>query len=164
MIVSEDAGPMKPTMSFGFVRLGATRRARAIWIALIVASGICLSTIFACVTPFAALATLAALKLARRDSITVVGAVWLANQAAGYGFLGYQWNWDSAAWGIAIGVSDGLAVPRRGGCPPHGLLPWRSACRSWRHSRHSNWAPMIPASFCRTAKEHSVLRWLGTCF
>ena len=36
--------------------------------------------------------------------------MWLANQAIGYGFLGYPWTWDSAAWGLAIGASAGLAV------------------------------------------------------
>jgi hypothetical protein len=50
------------------------------------------------------------LKLGRRDAITVVAAVWLANQATGHGFLGYPWTWDSAARGVAICVSVGLAV------------------------------------------------------
>lgn len=102
---------MRPTKDFSDDRLGsASQVGRAIWIALIVTSGICLSTFFACATPFAALATLAALKLGRRDTIAVVGLVWLANQAIGYGFLGYPWTWDSAAWGLAIGASAGLAI------------------------------------------------------
>lgn len=101
---------MKPTKDFGYDGLERNRRERALWIVMIVTSGICLSTFFACVTPFAALTTLAALKLARRDSLFVVGLVWLANQAIGYGFLGYPWTWDSAAWGLAIGASAGLAV------------------------------------------------------
>jgi hypothetical protein len=101
---------MKPTGNFSYDCLGAAQPARAIWVALIIASGTCLSAFFACVTPFAALATLAALKLGRRDAITVVGMVWLANQATGYGLLGYPRTWDSVAWGAAIGVSAGLAV------------------------------------------------------
>lgn len=83
---------------------------RLLWISLIVISGTGLSTFFACATPFAALATLAALKLRPRDMAAVMGLVWLANQAIGYGVLGYPWTWDSAAWGIAIGASTGLAV------------------------------------------------------
>ncbi len=83
---------------------------RVVWIGLIVACGTCLSPLFACVTPFAALAALAALKLDGRDAAAVVGVVWLANQAIGYGFLGYPWTWDSAAWGLAIGGCCGLAV------------------------------------------------------
>jgi hypothetical protein len=99
---------MKSTGDLGHDRLGPT--GRSVWIALIVISGTCLSPFFACVTPFAALATLAALKLNRRDAIAVVALVWLANQAIGYGFLGYPWTWDSMAWGVAIGVSSCLAI------------------------------------------------------
>lgn len=83
---------------------------RALWIALIASTGICLSLVFACATPFAALATLAALKLDRRDAFTVVALVWFANQAIGYGLLGYPTTWDSVAWGIAIGMSVSLAL------------------------------------------------------
>lgn len=100
---------MRPAMDISSQSLEHPRPGRALWIALIVTTGICLSTVFACVTPFAALAALAALKLGRRDAITIVGLVWLVNQAIGYGFLGYPWTWDSGAWGLAIGVSAGLA-------------------------------------------------------
>jgi hypothetical protein len=83
---------------------------RWIWIALLVSSGIGLSLVFACATPFAAVATLAALKLERRDAVAVVGLVWLVNQAIGYGILGYPWTLDSVAWGGAIGLSGFLAL------------------------------------------------------
>jgi hypothetical protein len=101
---------MNATMVDSADHPGPAQAGRAIWIMLIVTSGILLSPFFACVTPFAALATLAALKLGRRDIIAVIASVWLANQAIGYGFLGYPWSWDSAAWGLAIGASSGLAV------------------------------------------------------
>lgn len=91
-------------------RLAPDRAERAVWITLIVACGTCLSPLFACVTPFAALSALAALKLGWPDGAAVVGVVWLANQVIGYGFLGYPWTWDSAAWGLAIGAASGLAV------------------------------------------------------
>ena len=87
--VPGDRGQMEPTKHLGYDHLGSTRAVNALWIVLIVTSGTCLSTFFACATPFAALATLAALKLGRRDAITVIGLVWLANQVIGYGFLGY---------------------------------------------------------------------------
>ena len=83
---------------------------RLLWIALIGAAGLSLSTFFACATPFAALATLAAFKLGRRDAILVVAATWLINQGVGFGLLGYPRTWDSAAWGLAIGASAMLAV------------------------------------------------------
>lgn len=95
---------------------------RAIWMALIVVAGASLSLFFACATPFAALATLAALKIDRRDTALVVGLVWLANQIIGYGFLGYPWAFESFAWGAAIGIAAGAALlaamalaPRRPG-------------------------------------------------
>ena len=101
---------MKPTKTFVRDRQEPVRSERVFWFALIATSGICLSTFFACATPFAAFATLAALKLGRRDALIVAGLVWLANQAIGYGLLGYPWTGSSAAWGLAIGVSSALAV------------------------------------------------------
>jgi hypothetical protein len=50
------------------------------------------------------------LKLSRRDTVAVLGLVWLANQTIGYLYLGYPWTWDSAAWGIAIGASTAGAA------------------------------------------------------
>ena len=83
---------------------------RIVWLALIVVSGVGLTLFFACATPFAALATLAALKTKGRDAAAVTGLVWLGNQAVGYGYLGYPWTWDSVAWGLAIGLSVALAL------------------------------------------------------
>ncbi len=90
--------------------LEVSQTERVLWIALIAASGIILSTFFACATPFAALATLAVLRLGRRDMWAVVGFVWLANQAVGFGILGYPWTWSCAGWGLAVGASSGLAL------------------------------------------------------
>lgn len=98
---------MKPTMDDPEP---IDRGHRPTWIMLIVGSAVTLSTFFACVTPFAALATVAALKLAWRDRLMVLGLLWLANQAVGYLYLNYPWTWDSAAWGVAIGLSTGVAA------------------------------------------------------
>jgi hypothetical protein len=101
---------MKASTAPSSDHLGPTQAGRAIWVALIVTCGTCLSLFFACVTPFAALATLAGLKLGRRDATLVIGVVWLANQVIGYGFLAYPRTWDSAAWGVAIAAAAALAV------------------------------------------------------
>ena len=61
-----------------------------LWIALIGGGSIALSRAFACATPFAALATLAALTMGGRDAVLLVGFVWAANQAVGFGLLHYQ--------------------------------------------------------------------------
>ncbi|HQT76648.1 MAG: hypothetical protein B7Z80_01570 [Rhodospirillales bacterium 20-64-7] len=86
--------------------------------AVIVAGCVCLSALFACATPFAALATLAALTYRRYQALAVVAAAWAANQAIGYFLLGYPWTWDSAAWGVAIGMSASLAVLAVMALPP----------------------------------------------
>lgn len=101
---------MTSATATGLDRPRSAQPGRALWLALIAVAGICLSPVFACATPFAALATVAALKLNRRDMIAVTLLVWAANQAIGYGLLHYPLTWDSAAWGLAIGVSSVLAV------------------------------------------------------
>jgi hypothetical protein len=83
---------------------------RAGWMVILTAATIASSLVFACATPFVALATLAALCMNRRDAFIVTGLTWVANQAVGYGFLHYPHTWDSFAWGIAIGVAAMIAT------------------------------------------------------
>lgn len=75
---------------------------RTVWIALLVLAAIGTSLVFACATPFAALAALAAISTNRRDAYIITGTTWLVNQAIGYGFLHYPHMWGTFAWGIAI--------------------------------------------------------------
>lgn len=63
------------------------------------------SLVFACATPFVALATFAALNLGQRDAAIVTGLVWIANQLIGYLILGYPQTFDSFAWGAVIGIA-----------------------------------------------------------
>ncbi|MBS0548220.1 MAG: hypothetical protein JSR24_10745 [Proteobacteria bacterium] len=83
---------------------------RTAWIVLLTLSSVALSLIFACATPFAAFATLAALHMKRSDAFLLTGIVWLANQAVGYGLLHFPQTPDSFAWGAAIGVAAILAT------------------------------------------------------
>jgi hypothetical protein len=64
----------------------------------------------ACGTPFAALATLAALFLPRRDAFVLIAVNWLANQAIGFGLLHYPLNWDCYRGGINLGVAALLST------------------------------------------------------
>jgi hypothetical protein len=75
------------------------------WPALLIAISMIGSLLLACATPFAALAVIAATTLARRGALLVVAAIWLTNQAVGYGVLFYPLNIDSLAWGVAIGLA-----------------------------------------------------------
>lgn len=76
-----------------------------LWIGLLTVASVILSGKFACATPFAALATLAALDIQRRDGLLLVGAVWLANQIVGFVVLSYPHELQAYAWGIAIGAA-----------------------------------------------------------
>jgi hypothetical protein len=101
---------VEPSVDLGPAQPAPGNAGRVLWILLIVAGGLFLTPMLACATPFAALATLAALKLGRRDAFVIMGLVWAANQVVGYGFLGYPRTWDSLLWGLAICASAGLAT------------------------------------------------------
>jgi hypothetical protein len=60
---------------------------------------------FACATPFAAFAVIAAATLPWRPALLVVAAAWLVNQAIGFCALGYPHDIDTVAWGFVIGAA-----------------------------------------------------------
>jgi hypothetical protein len=83
---------------------------RWLWILLLTAASVFVTLGMACATPFAALATLGALHMSRRDGLRLIGVAWLADQAIGYGLLGYPRTASSMAWGVALGVAAVLAL------------------------------------------------------
>jgi hypothetical protein len=96
-----------------------------VWGTFLVVASLAGSIVFACVTPFAAFAAVAAMTLRMRAALITVTGIWLANQAVGYGMLHYPITHNSLAWGIALGLSALAAtiaarailsrVPDRGG-------------------------------------------------
>lgn len=72
--------------------LDHTPAEQATWAVLLVAVSAISSSLFACVTPFPALAVAAAYVLPARVAAATALAVWLANQAIGFGFLHYPWD------------------------------------------------------------------------
>lgn len=60
---------------------------------------------FACATPFAAFAVIAAATLPLRPALLVVVATWLVNQAIGFCALGYPYDLSTVAWGFVIGAA-----------------------------------------------------------
>ena len=82
-----------------------TNTAALLWTAILATSAIFGSYFFACVFPFAALATIAALTLDRKSGIALVGSVWGVNQIVGFGFRDYPHTIDAAVWGVAIGIA-----------------------------------------------------------
>ena len=58
---------------------------------------------FACATPFAAFAVVAAATLSLPSALLVTAAAWLVNQAIGFGFLHYPVDLSTIIWGFVIG-------------------------------------------------------------
>ena len=78
---------------------------RPLWFGLLIVTSAAIATVFACVTPFAAFAVIAAVTVSRRDAVLLAVALWLTNQAVGFGLLHYPWAATTLAWGIALGVA-----------------------------------------------------------
>jgi hypothetical protein len=85
------------------------RSNRALWLCTAVLAAACASAslVFACATPFAAFAVLAAAMLPVRQAFIAVGLSFAVNQAIGYGILGYPHDLNAALWG---GVMLGAAL------------------------------------------------------
>jgi hypothetical protein len=63
------------------------------------------SFVFACATPFAAFAVVAAATLPLQSALLVTTAAWLVNQAIGFGFLHYPVDESTIVWGFVIGAA-----------------------------------------------------------
>ena len=59
---------------------------------------------FACAVPLAAFAAISAMSFDRRTALLATGAVWLGNQAVGFGFMHYPIDGETLAWGGALGM------------------------------------------------------------
>ena len=79
-------------------------RARALWVAFLVAASVAFSLGFACAVPLAAFGAVAAITLRRVDALLLLGGVWLANQIVGFGWLHYPHTAGTAEWGAILGV------------------------------------------------------------
>jgi hypothetical protein len=83
---------------------------RPLWLGLLIAAIAALTTGYTCITPFAAFAVIAAITLSRRDAVILAVALWLTNQAVGFGVLNYPWTASTFAWGVAIGAAAVIAT------------------------------------------------------
>jgi hypothetical protein len=68
------------------------------------------SFVFACATPFAAFAVVAAAMLPLRSALLPVAGAWLINQAIGFGVQHYPADAYTIAWGFAIGAAALVAT------------------------------------------------------
>ncbi len=78
--------------------------------ALLTAACALASFAFACATPFAAFAVVAAAMLPLRPALLAMTAAWLVNQAIGFGCLGYPIDTNTILWGFAIGAAALVAT------------------------------------------------------
>src|SRR5215813_11452673 len=78
---------------------------RPMWLGLLIVISAAITIAFTCITPFAAFAVIAALTVPRRDTVMLAVALWLTNQAVGFGLLHYPWTASTFAWGAALGVA-----------------------------------------------------------
>jgi hypothetical protein len=73
-----------------------------VWPASLAAATVLGSWALACVFPFAAMATLAALTLNRRAGIALIAAIWATNQFVGFFILSFPWDAQAVGHGVAI--------------------------------------------------------------
>lgn len=83
----------------------ASARAAALWIALLAVASTATTIVFACATPFPALAAVAAVYLRRRNAVALLIAAWTIDQAIGFAFKGYPHDTATLMTGCAIGTA-----------------------------------------------------------
>lgn len=88
----------------------APRLAPMFGFALLTVSCALASFVFACATPFAAFAVVAAAMLPLRPALLVVTGAWLVNQTIGFGVLHYPIDASTIAWGFVIGAAALLST------------------------------------------------------
>jgi hypothetical protein len=81
-----------------------------LWPAILAMAAVGGSLALTCVAPFAAFAVATAGTLRFRSALGTMTVIWLANQAVGFGALGYPWTLNTVLWGLAIGAAAGLAT------------------------------------------------------
>ena len=81
-----------------------TKTAALIWTAILGTTAIFGTWFFACVFPFAAMATIAAITLDFRRGLALVAATWFANQLVGFGLMHYPREFDTFALGVSLGL------------------------------------------------------------
>ncbi|XUM22447.1 hypothetical protein ACRAVF_02400 [Bradyrhizobium oligotrophicum S58] len=86
------------------------RHAAAFCFALLTTACALASFVFACATPFAAFAVIAAAMLPLRTALPAVLGAWLVNQGIGFGALHYPVDGNTLAWGAVIGAAALVAT------------------------------------------------------
>jgi hypothetical protein len=98
------------------------------WSVFLVLASTAGSLIFACATPFAAVAAVAVLTLPPRLALVTTMGVWLGNQAVGFLMLGYPLTPSALAWGPILGgaaiVATAVAIQVAGQFERNDVRRW----------------------------------------
>lgn len=81
-----------------------------LWTAIMIATGIALSFILTCITPFPAIAAWAVRTVSPRLAVVAVLGALVGNQIAGYAFLGYPHSGATYAWGPMMAIASLAAL------------------------------------------------------
>jgi hypothetical protein len=79
------------------------------WPALLIVAAIAATPVFACITPFVAIAALAAVTLSRRAALATIAAAWLGNQCVGFGLMHYPLEANAFVLGVSL-LAGALAI------------------------------------------------------
>jgi hypothetical protein len=90
-----------------------------LWPAILTVAAVGGSLALTCVAPFAAFAVATAGTLRLRSALGTMAVIWLANQAVGFGALGYPWTLNTVLWGLAMGAAAVLATLAASGALRH---------------------------------------------
>lgn len=74
----------------------------------------------ACMMPFAAVATIAALAMPARRGLATVALCWLGNQVLGFGLMGFPWDAPTFTAGLSLLAASLIAFAAARGTAPRG--------------------------------------------
>lgn len=75
------------------------------WVVTLASVTILATLASACMTPYIALAVIAAVTMLRRHAAWTIGGVWLTAQTLGFTVLHYTPSANAFAWGVALGIA-----------------------------------------------------------
>lgn len=81
-----------------------------LWIMLLTLASTATTLVFACATPFTALAALAATQMRARDGAILMLVAWIASQLVGFCVLDYPRDASTVGWGAALGMAAIVAA------------------------------------------------------
>ena len=88
----------------------APSRFNTVWPATFILTCMLGSLAAACMVPFVGVAVVAAATLSKRQATATIAVLWLSNQLAGFGLLGYPTTGYVVGWGLAIGAAAMAAL------------------------------------------------------